>query len=217
MMSVARYLTETGWSGKVALILGFRAPCDFMFREELEALSARNPNLSVTVTMSNPADEAWSGRRGRIDAALLTSAVPELARRRAHLCGPPAMMEAVKAALLGLGVQETQVRTEAFGSVTRDPTAKRTRATAIAGTIVFHASDTTALAPVDATLLDVADEAGIVIDNACRSGTCASCRVKLLSGTVRMAVEDALTAQDKAEGYILACQAKIQGDVHVDA
>jgi hypothetical protein len=39
----------------------------------------------------------------------------------------------------------------------------------------------------------------------------------LLSGSVRMAVEDALTEQDKAEGYILACQAKIRGDVKVEA
>ncbi len=69
----------------------------------------------------------------------------------------------------------------------------------------------------DATILDAADEAGIFIDNAFRSGTCGSCRVKLLSGNARMAVEDALTEQDKAEGYILACQAKIHGDVTVDA
>ena len=71
--------------------------------------------------------------------------------------------------------------------------------------------------PVDATILDVADEAGVFIDNACRSGTCASCRVKLLSGNVKMAVEDALTEEGKAEGYILACQARISGDVKVDA
>ena len=217
MMSVARYLTETGWPGKVSLMLGFRALRDFIFREELEELRARNANLSVTVTMSNPEGEAWSGMRGRIDAALLTSAVPDIARRRAHICGPPSMMAAVKAALLGLGVPETQVRTEAFGTVTRDPTAKSARSTAIAGTIVFQASDTRAPAPAEATILDVADAAGIVIDNACRSGTCASCRVKLLAGHVSMAVEDALTEQDKAEGYILACQAKVRGDVHVDA
>jgi ferredoxin len=34
--------------------------------------------------------------------------------------------------------------------------------------------------PQGSTLLDVADEAGIYIDNACRSGTCGACRVKLL-------------------------------------
>ena len=32
-----------------------------------------------------------------------------------------------------------------------------------------------------------------------------------------MAVEDALTEQDRAEGYILACQATIRGEVKVDA
>lgn len=71
--------------------------------------------------------------------------------------------------------------------------------------------------PVDATILDAADEAGVFIDNTCRSGTCGSCRVKLISGTVSMAAEDALTEQDKAEGYILTCQAKIRGDVKFDA
>ena len=217
MMSVVRYLTDTGWSGKVSLILGFRTPRDFIFREEIEELKARNANLNVTVTMSDPGYEPWSGNRGRIDATLLTSVVQDIASRRAHICGPPLMMDAVKAALLGLGVPETQVRTEAFGTVTRNPTAKSARSTEIAGKVVFQVSETTVPVSADATILNAADEAGIFIDNACRSGTCGSCRVKLLSGNARMAVEDALTEQDKAEGYILACQAKIHGDVTVDA
>ena len=78
MMSVARYLTETDWSGKVHLILGFRAPRDFIFREELAELEARNANLRVTVAMSRPGDEPWFGIAGRIDAALLASAVPNI-------------------------------------------------------------------------------------------------------------------------------------------
>ena len=217
MMSVVRYLTDIGWSGKVSLILGFRTPRDFIFREELEELKASNVNLNVTVTMSDPGYEPWSGNRGHIDATLLASVVEDIASCRAHICGPPSMMDAVKAALLGLGAQETQVRTEAFGTVTRNPTAKSARSTEIAGKVVFQVSETTVPVPADATILDAADEAGIFIDNACRSGTCASCRVKLLSGSARMAVEDALTEQDKADGYILACQAKIHGDVTVDA
>jgi ferredoxin-NADP reductase len=217
MMSVARYLTETGWSGKVSLVLGFRAPGDFIFREELGKLAAKNANLSVTVAMSNPGDGAWSGIRGHIDAALLSSTVQDLASRRAHICGPPAMMNAVKAALLELGVHETLVKTEAFGTVTRNPATMRTQSTEIVGKVVFQASETTAPVPLDATILDVADDVGVSIDNACRSGTCASCRVRLVSGNVSMEVEDALTLQDKAEGYILACQAKVRGDVTVDA
>jgi ferredoxin-NADP reductase/Fe-S-cluster-containing hydrogenase component 2 len=217
MMSVARYLTETGWPGKVYLLLSFRAPRDFIFREELAALEARNANLSVTVAMSRAGDEPWVGAVGRIDAALLASAVPGLATRRAHICGPPAMMDGVKAALRGLGVPEAQIRTEAFGTVKRDPTAKGATSPEVAGRVVFGTSDTAAAVPVGASLLDVADEAGVVIDSACRSGTCGSCRVKLVSGRVTMAVQDALTEEDKAGGYILACQAQVQSDVTVEA
>jgi len=83
--------------------------------------------------------------------------------------------------------------------------------------VVFQTSETTAPVPVGATILDVADEAGVFIDNACRSGTCGSCRVKLVSGSVRMEVADALTDGDKAVGYILACQATIGSDVTVEA
>ena len=67
-------------------------------------------------------------------------------------------------------------------------------------------------------ILDAANKTNLFIDNnACRSGICGSCRVKLLSGHVDMAVLDALTEQEKANGYILACQAKIRADVTVDA
>ena len=41
--------------------------------------------------------------------------------------------------------------------------------------------------------------------------------ISVASGNARMAVEDALTEQDKAESYILASEAKIHGDVTVDA
>ncbi len=217
MMSAARYLTETSWSGTVNLILGFRAPRDFIFREELAELEARNTGLNVTVVMSRPGEEPWPRAAGRIDAALLALAVPDVASRRAHICGPPPMMDAVKAALIGLGVPETQIKTEAFGTVKRDPTAKGAASTEVAGKVVFQASDTAAPVLVGATILDAADEAGVYIDNACRSGTCGSCRVRLTSGSVRMAVEDALTEEDKARNYILTCQAQIGSDVTVEA
>jgi ferredoxin-NADP reductase len=217
MMSAARYLIETGWTGIIYLILGFRSPSDFIFQDEIAKLEARNPNLRVTVTMSRPDGAAWNGRNGQIDAALLAAAVPEIASHRAHICGPPAMMDAVKSALIGLGMAEGQIKTEAFSTIKRDPTAKGGPSTAIAGNVFFQASNTSAPVFVGATILDAADEAGIFIDNACRSGTCGSCCVKLAWGSVCMPVEDALTKEDKAGGYILACQAEISGDVVVDA
>jgi ferredoxin-NADP reductase/Fe-S-cluster-containing hydrogenase component 2 len=217
MMSVARFLTEKEWSGDIFLILGFRAPRDFVFQQEIRALQNRNTKLHVTVTMSNPGQEAWSGSVGRIGAPLLASTVPDIAARRAYICGPQQMMDDTKTALCSLGVAEDQIKMEAFGTARRNPIGKPPRSIQIAGKILFQASSTSAPIPVDATILDVADEAGVSIDSACRSGTCGSCRVKLLSGDVTMGVQDALTGEDKAEGYILACQARARGDVKVDA
>jgi len=217
MMSVVRYLTEKSWRGQVSLILGFRTPRDFIFRHEIAQLESQNPNLSVTVTMSKPGAESWSGPVGRIGAALLASAVSDIAKRRVHICGPAEMMEATKTALLELGVASAKIKTEAFGTVKRNPRAKGSASSEIAGKVVFRTSQTTADVRADETILDAADGAEVFIDNACRSGTCGSCRVRLFSGRVTMAVEEALTTRDKVDGCILACQAKVSGDVEVDA
>lgn len=88
------------------------------------------------------------------------------------------------------------------------------------GTLTFSGKEADSILLVGAAvgiILDAADEAGVFIDNACRSGTCGSCRVKLLSGSVTMDAQDALSAPEKAEGYILACQATGRGEIAVDA
>ena len=217
LMSVARYLTDSQWPGNIHMLLSFRGPGDYLFREEVASLQSRNPNLKVTVTLSNPGEEPWSGPTGRIDKAFLERTIPNPADQRVHLCGPPPMMDAVKAALSDLGVPTSQIKTEAFGTIKRDPTAVGARTGAVAGRIQFQRSQVGAAALEGTTILDAADEADVYIDSACRSGTCGLCRVKLLSGKVHMAVEDALTEDEKTDGYILACQAEVETDVEIDA
>ncbi|MFA6163611.1 MAG: 2Fe-2S iron-sulfur cluster-binding protein [Methylobacter sp.] len=217
LMSVARYLTDSQWPGNIHMLLSFREPGDYLFREEVASLQSRNPNLKVTVTLSNPGEEPWLGPTGRIDKAFLERTIPNPADQRVHLCGPPPMMDAVKAALSDLGVPTSQIKTEAFGTIKRDPTAVGAHTGAVAGRIQFQRSQVGAAALEGTTILDTADEADVYIDSACRSGTCGLCRVKLLSGKVHMAVEDALTEDEKTDGYILACQAEVETDVEIDA
>lgn len=67
------------------------------------------------------------------------------------------------------------------------------------------------------TILDLSEELAIGIQNSCRVGTCGVCKVKMTSGEVSMAVEDALEPDDKNNGIILACQAKPKHDITVEA
>jgi ferredoxin len=55
-------------------------------------------------------------------------------------------------------------------------------------------------------ILYAAVEAGLDAPHSCLSGYCATCRAKLVEGRVRMEINDALTEEEVAQGYILTCQ-----------
>ncbi len=228
MMSVLRYLTDRSWPGDIYLIYGIHSPHDFIFREELAYLGRRHPNLRVVVTASHPEGTDWKGPTGRITKELIAKSVPDVASRYVHLCGPVSLMEAVRTALLELGVPAERLKAEAFGpALGRPEPAPLQAAPPAAGdagarplavpTVTFSRSDKSAPLPPGRTVLEAADTAGVEIDNSCRVGTCGVCRVKLLSGQVTMEVEDGLEPGDKEKNIILACQAKSAGDVTVEA
>lgn len=225
MMSVLRYLADCDWPGDIFFIYGCRTTNDFIFADELAYLQKRLPNLQVVATMTRTQGSPWTGARGRITRSLIEEAIPNVAGRRVHLCGPPVMMGFVKGILRELGTPPEQIKTEAFGP--SEPVQRRATEVAAAlakarelpaqATVRFARSAKSAPLPADTTILDVADSIGVVIDSACRSGTCGTCKVKLLSGSVTMAVKDALSAAEERSGVILACQAKSAGDVAIDA
>lgn len=216
MMSSVRYLTDTDWPGTIYLLLSFRTPQDYIFKDEIESLRRRFPRLKVSVTMTDPGQTSWKGNSGRIDAGFIRAAVPDIALHRVHVCGPTPMMDAVKEELRDLGVPAGQVRTEAFGTDLRNPASKVGKSGKAVGKVAFVASGKTALARERETLLDIAGDAKVHIDSACRSGTCGTCIVKLRSGEVRMSTQDALGDTELDEGYILACQAEPIGDVELE-
>ena len=229
MMSISRYLTERSWPGEIFFIYACRAPIDFLFATALAALQRRNPRLHVVVTMTRPEGTHWEGARGRLSKELFTKSVPDLASRRIHLCGPVSMMAAAKALLIELGVDLNHVKTEAFGAVKPAPakpgTTAKITAPAMGPLVTFSKSGKSAKihleggsdVPPEQTVLELSEELGIGIENSCRVGTCGLCKVKLTSGEVAMAVDDALDDDDKQNGIILACQAKPSAEITVEA
>jgi ferredoxin len=59
----------------------------------------------------------------------------------------------------------------------------------------------------DETLLESARRAGLTPPFSCEAGNCATCMARLTDGTARMRVNDALTDEEVADGYVLTCQA----------
>ncbi|MFB6463214.1 2Fe-2S iron-sulfur cluster-binding protein [Bradyrhizobium tunisiense] len=235
LMAAIRYLSDIAWPGQIYLVYGAQTTEQFIFRDELEYLQRRMNNLHVAATMVRAAGTSWMGSEGQITAEFLARAVPDLARRRVHLCGPPGMMDALRKTLIGIGVPGEQIKTEAFGpargavpppgrtATEAQPTEGQAgnRGTAAIGpataTIRFAISGKVAALPPDKSVLEVAESAGVAIDYSCRAGVCGVCKTHLLQGNVTMEIQDALTADDKANGLILACQARSVGDLVVEA
>lgn len=221
LMSSIRYLTDQSWPGEIFLIYGCGRLEDVIFREELEYLRRRHPKLHITVTLSREESPAWTGPRGNVTKELLQSAVPDIAKRRVHICGPPPMMDAVKGLLAELGVPAEQVKTELFVSSeprrVPAPGVETPVAAAQAALCTFARSQKSAPLPPDRTVLELSEEVGVEIPYSCREGWCGVCKTRLLAGQVTMSVEDALTPEEKSGSIILACQAKSTADLTVDA
>lgn len=221
LMSVIRFLTDRSWKGDIYFFFGCWSEENIIFREEIEYLEKRYPNLRVTTLLEEPQDSASKKGylTGRVTKEILDERVPEIASRRVHICGPPPMIDAVKQMLDELHVPKENVCTEIFVGKLPAPKSETLAPEDAGKTAVatFARSRKTAVLTPDKTTLEASEEAGVNINYSCRVGTCGICKTKLLAGKVTMDVDEALTDEDKANNIILACQAKATEDVAVDA
>lgn len=69
------------------------------------------------------------------------------------------------------------------------------------------------------TVLDAALDAGIILPYSCRSGTCSTCRGRIVSGDYDAgeAPQHILDAEELQQGYTLLCQARPASDLVIEA
>lgn len=247
LMSITRYLTAQKWAGEVDLFFAAKNQQEIIFRSELDLLQKQLPNLHVHVTLTQAElDENWSGHRGRITGEWLMDSVADLNNRLIYLCGPDNMMTATRELLMEIGVDPSRIRTEAFVS-SRSPVREAISAIGSANvrdvddkmkmqtnsysnngyntsddpdqtaTVLFQVSGKSAVLLPETTLLEASEEVGVDLPYECRAGVCGQCKVRLLSGSVTMESEDALTPAEKASGLVLACQSRSHVHVTIDA
>ncbi len=228
MMSIARALTDMGWSGEIHFIAACRDPEHFIFKDELERLERKHANVHLHVAMSRIEKDMDGYRKGRLSKELFKEWIPDLDSQWVHLCGSPAMMDSTKAMLVELGIPADRIHTENFGSQqkphvkaaarqAKSETAEPAAAGSSTGKVTFSKSEQSTSLEADETVLEAAERIGVDLDYSCRVGTCGICVAKLLAGDVTMEVEDGLEPDEKAAGMILTCQAKSTGDVTVEA
>lgn len=94
------------------VVYSARTATELAYREELEALAAAG-RITLWLTVTRDEDAAWSGRRGRIDPALLEAALPA-GEPWCLVCGPSAFVRDVSEALRQQGVPDARICVERY-------------------------------------------------------------------------------------------------------
>ena len=99
---------------------GARALIDLYYDDEMQRLASEHPNFSWHVALSEPAvDDAWSGEVGYIHDVVYRKYLdthPDPAACEYYLCGPPLMIEALRAMLGRMSVAPENIRYDDFGT-----------------------------------------------------------------------------------------------------
>jgi ferredoxin-NADP reductase len=96
---------------RISVVYSARSPEEFAYRSELDAMAAAG-RISLFLTASR-SGESWEGRHGRIDHALLKTALPS-GDACCLVCGPPTLVSDVSQLLLGLSVGADRILIERY-------------------------------------------------------------------------------------------------------
>ncbi|MBN2526305.1 MAG: FAD-dependent oxidoreductase [Deltaproteobacteria bacterium] len=113
-MSMLREMDMIPSAPKFHLIYGSRREEEIIFRNEIDAICSRNPNIQVTHMLSRPS-RFWAGRRGRVDIQAVMDIVNDGPEKRTFfICGPAALYRPLSEMLLTLHVPKARIRFESF-------------------------------------------------------------------------------------------------------
>ena len=199
----------------IKLFYSNRNAAHVIFNAQLEALANQYPDRFEVIHIYTRPNQSWQGKTGRIDrvfAADLFDYHTEAGKHKAfYLCGPAAMMYEVKEALSARGIAQDYIRMEQFSPGTSSLFKKeRLDVPKLESTVVATAWDDTKTVHITNhdLILDKLVIAGSEAPYSCLTGSCGTCKAKLLEGKVELGEDYALTEKDRENGYILSCQAR---------
>lgn len=175
VLSMLRTLCDEGYAGEVGFLHYAPDAAHVAYLDELRALAARHGNIGLAFGYTRGDGGELRGRFGTEHLLALTS---EYRDAEVFVCGPAALMDAVRDLYAENGA-EHRVHTEEFtlASVVVDDGA-------VSGDVVFARSDVRS-ANTGATLLEQAEAAGLDPEHGCRMGICFSCTQVKKSGCTR--------------------------------
>jgi len=185
---------------RVRLLYANRDHEDIIFRSEIDALRMHEASR-FTLMHHLDAEQGLTGPdaiRRLIDGTV----EPEC-----FVCGPGPFMDLVESTLLAEGVDAGRIHIERFTPDEWQPEPVDDALGARRVTIELDGRTGTTDHHPGTTILQTARQLGMSPPFSCEAGSCATCMARLSEGTASMHVNNALTDDEIADGWVLTCQA----------
>lgn len=166
VLAIVRALAERRALADVVVVHGARTDAHAVFWPELSALETAHPGLRLIARRDD--------LHGFLDPAALRALVPDLAARETFVCGPPGLIDVVRAV-----APADRFHCERFVPA---PRASRLPVPATAVTVQLRTRAVIARGP--GTLLEQLERAGARPAHGCRIGVCNTCRCTKRTGAV---------------------------------
>jgi len=189
---------------------------DVIFDEELKQLNEDCDFLTYHKVISRPS-ESYKGLTGRLSEERLRELIGGIEQKMFYLCGPTPFNESCKRNLEAMNVKSRYIRIEANGPP-KNPESLAEWPDNLAPTeevTVTVQGQGSFKARVDEPLLNSMERNGYSAENACRSGECSLCRVKVVSGRVLNPAEAHLRKSDAQYGWCHSCVAFPTEDIEI--
>lgn len=215
ILSILTTALETQPNSRATLIFVNVSTQSIMFLEELEDLKNRfMGRLEIFHVLDGEKTETEL-LSGRLDADRLKAILDGSGAGGANswfLCGPLPLTDMARETLMARGVDDSDIHRELFHVSTAPPRPSTTPVTVKGDgsevTVMLDGRSTTfTLAPNTESILDAASKIRSEVPYACKNGVCGTCRCRVVDGTVDMAQNFALEADELDKGFVLACQA----------
>jgi ferredoxin-NADP reductase len=115
-MSILRQATRDLLPQHLTLLYSNRSPEDAAFLAELHELERCNKNFRLVATMTgmNESSRPWPGATGLIDQDLVRRVSSEISAPIYYIAGPPSMVADLREMLGRVGINDADIRSEAF-------------------------------------------------------------------------------------------------------
>jgi ring-1,2-phenylacetyl-CoA epoxidase subunit PaaE len=215
VLSIAKTVLRDEPNSEVCMFFGNKGFSSVMFSEALESLKNKYISRFRLYHIFSQESQGIPVQKGRMDSEKLEALHKHFLRNDkvddVYVCGPEAMIHAVRNFYLSKGLKAEQIHFELFHAnvkASENKTVKiEPQSSCEIDLIIDDDRISFTMTPEDDSILSAAQRAGADVPYACLGGVCCTCKARILSGEAEMKVNYSLEKDEITAGYILTCQA----------